>query len=328
MILMLTRPEGDPHYASVKEALERRGEPFFVVSPADYPDGCTMTVDGSSTGYSAVLEVDGRVLDLSEVTSVWYRRPGKYEPPEALLPQEQAWLKMERSHFLRGVWANTDALWVSHPGAIDRAALKIRQLQLAVELGFEVPPYRVTNDVEAARRYLEEAEGRVINKVLASPAVFYAELGYAAVMQTHVVTAEDHVHLDAVRHGPTFLQTFVPKVADIRVTVFGEEVFPVAIDCTDFEEAEVDFRAAEVFDLPHDVIELPDDLTDACRELVRRLGLQFGAIDLLATPDGDYVFLEINPNGQWLWLEMATELPLTEALCDLLMLQGRPLVFG
>jgi len=326
MILMLTRPEGDPHYASVKEEMERRGEPFFVVSPVDYPDRCTMTVDGSSSGQTAVLEIDGKVLDLSDVTSVWYRRPGTYEPPETLRPQEQKWLKMERSHFLRGVWANTDALWVSHPGAIDRAAVKLRQLQLAAELGFAVPPYRVTNDVEAARRYLEEAEGRIINKVLSSPAVFYAELGYASVMHTHVVTLEDHVHLDAVRYGPTFLQTFVPKVADIRVTVFGEAVFPVAIDCRGFEEAEVDFRSADIFDLPHDPIELPDDLTDACRELVRRLGLQYGAIDLLATPEGDYVFLEINPNGQWLWIELATELALTDALCDLLTLKGRPLV--
>ena len=52
--------------------------------------------------------------------------------------------------------------------------------------------------------------------------------------------------------------------------------------------------------------------------LVRRLGLHYGTIDMVLTPDGRYVFLEINPNGQYLWIEKQSGLPITEAVCDLL----------
>jgi glutathione synthase/RimK-type ligase-like ATP-grasp enzyme len=63
---------------------------------------------------------------------------------------------------------------------------------------------------------------------------------------------------------------------------------------------------------------LPPDLEQRCVQLVDRLGLCFGAIDLALTPDGRYVFFEVNPNGQYLWIELATGLPISDAICDLL----------
>ena len=78
-------------------------------------------------------------------------------------------------------------------------------------------------------------------------------------------------------------------------------------------------RAAEVYDLPHYPLQLPESLAMACRSLVRQLGLRFGAIDLVQAADGDYVFLEINPNGQWLWIQDETGLPIAEALCTTLL---------
>jgi hypothetical protein len=99
--------------------------------------------------------------------------------------------------------------------------------------------------------------------------------------------------------------------------VIGDECFPVAIEPAS-PEAAVDFRRAQVFDLRHRAVQLPASLRDACVDLVRHLGLRFGAIDLVETYSGDYVFLEVNPNGQWLWLEWMTGLPLTAAIADLL----------
>ncbi len=66
---------------------------------------------------------------------------------------------------------------------------------------------------------------------------------------------------------------------------------------------------------PHD---LPRDVEQHCVELVEQLGLTYGAIDMIVTPDGRYVFLEINPAGLYLWIEAATGLPITDAICDLL----------
>jgi len=125
-------------------------------------------------------------------------------------------------------------------------------------------------------------------------------------------------HLESVRHGPTFLQGLVAKRRDIRVTVIGEQIFPAAIDSQAVEVARIDFRKADIMDLPHVPITLPEPVAHACVQLVKQLGLNFGAIDLIETPDGEYVFLENNPNGQWYWVEMITGQPMACAMADLL----------
>ena len=66
---------------------------------------------------------------------------------------------------------------------------------------------------------------------------------------------------------------------------------------------------------PHD---LPADIGAALLEVVRGFGLRFCSADLVLTPDGRYVFLDLNPNGQWLWLEIEAGLPLSAAMADLL----------
>ncbi|MBA3450536.1 MAG: hypothetical protein H0T18_04920 [Chloroflexia bacterium] len=208
------------------------------------------------------------------------------------------------------------ALWVSAPEAIRRASLKVTQLRVAIDIGFRVPRFIVTNDVDDAREFLRSCQSGVVVKALALPAILAEDR--AAAIFTHLVTENDLTNIDSVRFGPTLLQEFVEKRMDVRVTVIGDELFAVGIEPTHREEARVDFRRVDAFALPHTVLTLPASIHTLCLDLVRRFDLMFGAIDLLLTPDGEYVFLEINPNGQWLWLEWATGVPLTHALCDLL----------
>jgi glutathione synthase/RimK-type ligase-like ATP-grasp enzyme len=68
---------------------------------------------------------------------------------------------------------------------------------------------------------------------------------------------------------------------------------------------------------------LPPEIQDKCVRLVEQLELSYGAIDMVLTPEGRYVFLEINPNGQYLWIEEQTGMPISAALCDLLMDQSK-----
>ncbi|MEU9305222.1 hypothetical protein [Streptomyces sp. NPDC048269] len=190
------------------------------------------------------------------------------------------------------------------------------QLDMAMKMGFCVPRFTVTNDVDVASQFISSCDGGVVVKVLANPAINYSE--QACTLYTHLISKKDCDLIDSVRFGPTFLQEFVEKSMDVRVTVFGEELFAVGIDSTFLADARVDFRRANIYDLPHVVLTLPEDLRSMCISMVRRLGLNFGAIDLILTPDGRYLFLEINPNGQWYWLEWVTGVPMTKSLCNLL----------
>lgn len=312
MILIVSSGSEDGHIGPVVSELKCRGEDVSVWDPATYPDNSEVTFDGQS----AYLSTPDRIIDLSRVRSVWYRRPGEFRLSELLAREEREWLRVECEHLLRAVWTSTPAVWVSEPRSIRAASLKLVQLRLASVLGFNVPDYTVTNSAERAREFLEAHSGGVIVKALANPCLALADrVGF---LYTHLVTQEDRQYLSSVRHGPTFLQERISKTVDVRVTVIGSDVFAVGIESDLVGESRIDFRRAEIYDLPHKIIELPSAITGLCRELVRRLDLRFGAIDLLMTESGRFVFLEINPNGQWYWLEEMTGAPMVDSMCNLL----------
>ena len=109
------------------------------------------------------------------------------------------------------------------------------------------------------------------------------------------------------------------KDVEIRVTVVGDKVFAAEIHSQVNEEAKYDWRTVSPRKIPHFVHKLPDEIETACVALTTMLGLNFSAIDLIKKPDGEYIFLEINSNGQWLWIEDITGLKIADAIAEALM---------
>jgi MvdD-like protein with pre-ATP grasp domain len=319
VILILSDPH-DSHVAPVAAELSRRGAAWTIVDPAAFPRDLAMSVAGGPRGERLLMAWDGGGLDLAEVRSVWYRRPGTPRLAAGLAPEEERWLGVECDQFLRGCWSALPAFWVSPPHRIRAAMLKLDQLRLARRLGLRVPRYLVTNDPAAAREFVAAAPGPVVAKSLGLPSIRYQDRELA--LPTQVVTAVRPWLLEGGLLGPTFLQDLVPKRREVRLTVIGERAVAVAIETAGVPEAAVDMRLAGFEALPHRPVELPAGVIRACRRMVGRLGLRFAAIDLLETDDG-YVFLELNPNGQWLWLELMTGAPLAAMLCDLLLAPAR-----
>lgn len=162
----------------------------------------------------------------------------------------------ECNHLFNALWVNLlNAFWVSKPENIRKASLKLFQLQLATEMGFRIPRSIVTNSEEQARSFIEN-NGDVVVKTLASPAI-YSQEGVAEIY-THMLKKEDMRQLSHVRFGATFLQQFIPKRKDIRVTVIGKSLFAAAIDSVGFREARIDFRRSKIYNLPHEPIQLPN----------------------------------------------------------------------
>ena len=124
--------------------------------------------------------------------------------------------------------------------------------------------------------------------------------------------------LASIKHCPIIVQEYIPKQLELRVIVVGERVFTCAIDSQALPESTVDFRALDNYDqkLKHTIHTLPDDIAERCVQHVKDLGLEYGAIDLILTPEGEYVYLELNTTGAWYWLEEQTGLPIAEAIAD------------
>lgn len=256
---------------------------------------------------------------MEEIGGIWYRRPAEPVPSQQIEDQDDYWFATQESEeALLGLWRILDCTWVSHPDALAAASYKPAQLSISSQLGFEVPRTLVTNDASEAKEFLEELGGLAIIKPLRYGLVRETE-EYEEVIFTNLVRLGDlESRVGSIALCPCFFQEYIPKKVEIRATVVGRDVFAAEIHSQETPGAEHDWRKVPAAEVEHARHDLPGEVADRCVRLVERLGLNFGAIDLICTPDGRYVFLEINPNGQWLWIETLTGLPITDSLISLL----------
>jgi glutathione synthase/RimK-type ligase-like ATP-grasp enzyme len=319
MILILTAPD-DVHADAVEAVLDRRGAPHLRFDPASFPTAAAITVELSADGTARlVLKTSERSVDLSQVHSVWYRRPGRPAPRPDLDPSIASFVASESADLCADVWELLDATMVPGPRAlVQRAQRKLTQLRLARRLGFEAPPTLVTTDPDDLLAF-HAAHADLVSKQIGFTQAVKLPGPDAAIRYTLPVTPRDLTHVDAIRLCPVIVQARVPKRSELRVTVVDGEVFAVEICSQEAHRTAADWRRYDDERCVLRPYRLPIAVADRCVALTRALGLRFGAIDLVLAPDGRYVFLEINPNGQYLWTEDATGLAISAAIATLLM---------
>jgi glutathione synthase/RimK-type ligase-like ATP-grasp enzyme len=218
---------------------------------------------------------------------------------------------------VHGTIASLDAFHLDPVHHLRRAENKQLQLKIAGEVGLDVPRTLITNEPEAVRRFARECPHGMIMKTLSSFAIY--EQGEQKVVFTTAVRTEHLEHLADLRHCPAIFQEQVPKTLELRTTIVGDRLFTASIDSQRSARTRVDWRrdGLGLIDAwaPY---RLPVEVEGRMLELMRRLGLNYGAADLILAPDGRHVFLEVNPVGEFFWLEKHTGLPISSAIAELL----------
>lgn len=307
MILVVSFQD-NPHVRAVLDHVHR---PVTVFDVADYPSRTGLQVrfgvDGHDDGPidRIALTVGAEELDLATVGAVWYRRERPMGLDPALTDETARLFAWSESHeALTGIWQATECFWMNPPAADDAGQRKIRQLQVARRVGLSVPETLVTNDPDAARAFVEpRLEDGVIRKAFRNLA--------EAPRATAMVTRADLARIDAVRYAPVTFQSFVPAEVDLRVLVVEQEVFACSIRSE--PEYRTDYRGG-IGSAEMAAYDLPDDVAERLLDLHARLGLVYGASDFRVTPDGEHVFLEVNPAGEYLFATERTGLPVPQAI--------------
>lgn len=301
---------GDLHTQAVAGHLDRRGAGHRLLDTSRVPTAAALTSrqrpDGTWTGTWSDADGD---LDLADVHAVWWRRPQPFVlHDEVTRPHDRGFAHGECAAMVAGLWSCMDAEWVNDPDRDEAASRKMWQLQLAARAGLRVPRTCMTNDPDEARAFVAAEPGDVVYKSFSATPRTWRE--------TRRVRAQDVETIDAVRFAPVIFQELVPGGRDVRATVVDGRVFAAEIRAGE-SAYELDFR----IDTTHAPItehRLPPQVEERLVGLVRRLGLRYGAADFRVGPDGEHVFLEVNPAGQWLFVELATGQPIAAALADLL----------
>lgn len=308
--------EQDPMWPFLLDACSEEQRRWIVLYATDNPAMCQLTYGPVSE--EVHLRIGNRAMQGSMVGGIWWRRLVPPDTPR-FSKELQLYCEKEIVSFLEGLeHLISNAVWVSLPSAISRARCKAYQLRQAREVGFLVPETVFTNSPADLKRFCGGRE--TVYKSIRSPRVPAYPDKHSTVFTT-ILRDEHFVMADSISECPGTLQRFVEKKSDIRVTVFGDRLFAVEIDSQNSESSKVDFRFGARY-LSHRVYALPREIADRCIQIVAKLGLKFGAIDLALMRDDTYVFFEINPNGQWGWLEEKTGLPMRKALLDLLFQGG------
>lgn len=320
----------DPHTDEMILMLREIGHEPVRLNTDDIPLNTAMSFGlgyDPSTWQGAIrIQTNGRVIDVDAIRSVWWRRPSEFRLPTTLSEREQAFARLEIEHALSSLWASLDCYWMSYPANIRQASWKGEQLQRAAQLGFEVPRTLITTEPHEARAFYESCDGRMIFKVMSDPflglskAVEKDPQGDHELRSTYttLITDAELAQLDTIQLVPCLFQEYIPKLVELRVTVIGDELFVAEIHSQEHAATSVDWRHYDI-DIPYRASALPPEIAERCLAFVKSYGLNYSALDLILTPDGRYVFIENNPNGQFMFIEkLVPELTMTAALADCL----------
>lgn len=330
MILIVTNKE-DIHPTPVIEHLGGMNASFFrlntesLLSDYDFewtcisPYGIDFHIRNIHTG----LEAYGH-----DINSVWERRP--------LVPSELRCNNIAEinSHNLKEahgflsflLYYLEDKFCLGHHLYDRSASSKMLQLKIAEELGMKIPDTCSANNKSAIETFCAKYDS-VCLKSIDNDNIWFNDTGTEHILYTQKISTEELLKLDEQSFSQTvsYLQNYIEKAFELRITVVESHVFACRIDSQSMgiREGKVDWRQGLDFGMSQSKYDLPEYITDFCISFLHKLHLNFGCFDFIITPQGEYVFLECNSNGQWLWIEHETGLEISKCIAETLFLHDQ-----
>ena len=306
--VLLLSHSGEPLCTdAVAGALARRGARPVRLDTDDFPAALALRGELGFAGARGLLLGDRPLV----ARAVWLWRLWPARLDERLSAAHREAAQRESFTALRGLLDLLPGVpWIDALDPNRAADNKARQLRLACDLGLAIPPTLITADPAAAREFFVAHAGQVVAK-LQTP--LHQSMGGGG-LPTRLLRRDDLDALAGLRHCPMIFQRYVPKAMELRIAWVDGRALVGALDGA---ACGVDWRyECSASWQPHT---LPEPVHRRLAALMTRLGLRQGAIDMIVTPSGEYVFLEVNPTGEWMMLEKELGLPISDALAAALL---------
>lgn len=245
---------------------------------------------------------DGSITN-DDIRSIYYRKP--MLPNLSMYhPQYHNMIQRDIIAVINGLVDSFDGTVLSKPSILRNCENKIFQLMYASTHGFSLPQSYIGNKTDVLNKY---AEGKSIIKPI-STGKTNSEYGWE-LYQTNMLSPTD----SDISLTPVYIQKYIPKLYEVRMTIVGEHIYPVRIDTTN----KIDWRA-DYQNHSYKMIECPNDVMKKSFKMLDDFDIRFGAFDFIVSPEHKWIFLEVNPNGQWLWLEKALGLDISKQILNIL----------
>jgi MvdC family ATP-grasp ribosomal peptide maturase len=318
VVLLITHSDDFFTIDRVAEALSKKGAQPFRLDTDKFPLEVQLTAHFDKSKSYHKLEYGNHSISTEQVQAVWTRRIWEPQLSQELAPKYREACIRESQATLDGFWDSLkEAKWIDDLERINYASNKLRQLRVASEVGFVIPQTLVTNKAEAAREFFHQVNGKMVSKLLTALS-HSMQANSSFFLYTSTVKEEDLQDAESLRYCPMVFQEQIPKQQELRVAYVNGNVFVGALDASVYAAAKVDWRKPGVEVGAWQNHELPDEVVRRLQAFMGKFGLLFGALDFIVTPSGEYVFLEVNPIGEWGMLERDLDLPISSAIADAL----------
>ena len=319
MILIFTNKQ-DVHTDEVIRYLTKNNVPVFRLNSEDlllkYQVNIFIKSNGSWGG--EIIDELGRVLKIEKLKVAWLRKPDFdffYNIDDTNI-EKQNFISSEIKAFINILYSISTIKWINNPFIANKTKVKFQQLLLAHKLGVKVPKTLITTQPEKAKEFFIECQEEVLVKSIYTGNVTINGVNQG-IQSIKVGKDKFYEFYKNISLSPTQLQEYIQKEFELRITIIGKKVFAVKIDSQANNETKIDWRLHTKMN-PHSIFKLPQKIEEFCIEFLNQQKLTYGAVDFIVTPKNEYVFLENNPFGQYLWLETETGIPLTEEIGNLL----------
>lgn len=308
-------------FREIEKEVNKRGCEMVLFKQDKCLEGeyLSFSIEKGRSKYTVV--VNNETYDISEFPSILYMNPLL---PKALLDynpiEHRQFIQRQFRAMREGIWLIFQkSRWVNDLVATEIAENKLFQLNIATRF-FPIPDTVFTSDSEVVRAFFRRNKGLMVTKIIATSLI------QDHVVYTNVVTEEHMKEIDSVKMSPAIFQSFVKKKYELRITVVGLRIFAARIFSQEDAETSIDWRKKPTgtdFEVKIEPVDLPIEIGERVISMMKSLNLRYGCIDMAVTPEGEYIFFEVNPSGQWYFVQLRTGMEIGRAIAELLLEPSR-----
>jgi hypothetical protein len=300
-ILILTQSK-DAHARLVTEAVKMKGAYPIKWFTNEYIIDQKSNLYFHSNGYtSSSICTSHSNINLSDIDVVWFRRPEYPRVLKDLHQEDKQFVNTENRMNLNTLWQliSESATWVNPFHSYEKSNCKGYQLRIASKLGMLIPETLISNDKDSIVDFININNDKgIIYKTFSPP--YWQEDDDVYCFHTSVLSENCLPEQNILRTTPGIYQTRIAKKFEVRVTFFGDYYLAVKIH----NSTELDWRPHSILkNIPLSITTIPIEIEQQCLAMMKQIDIVFGCFDFIVTPSGDYIFLEVNEMGQFLWLE-------------------------
>ena len=311
--VLIVGDEEDPHIKGVCEILKNNLQEYLILNPYN-PNNSSVSLEFEP--FKVIFGDSTREIYSDDVGAIWWRFKPKMRFEEKTMDE------VEIEKFVTREWMGIlsaledfleDKFWINPRSVDTKIRNKPYQLSIASSSELKIPKGIITNNFAHVMDLNSQH-----NPLIYKPLSYLIIPSDRLILYANLLSNEELVAASQnISRAPSIYQEYIEKDYELRITVIGEDIYPVKIYSQTNENTIIDWRKDQL-NLEYELVSLDPEFEESLRNLHNNFNLIYGAYDFIVTPEGEHVFLEVNPVGQWLWLEEELGLDISQSIADLL----------